>query len=108
MVGKVSKFADDTKLCKGIKTDDDVECLRKDLDNLSLWSEDWQMKFNTEKCSVIHLGRNNEKQDYHLCDKKLRASNKERDLGIIMDENINFTEQYNNAVRNANVILGML
>ena len=66
------------------------------------------MKFNTEKCSVIHLGRNNEKQDYHLCDKKLRASNKERDLGIIMDENINFTEQYNNAVRNANVILGML
>ena len=108
LVGKVSKFADDTKLCKGIKTDDDVECLRKDLDNLSLWSEDWQMKFNTEKCSVIHLGRKNEKQDYHLCDKKLRASNKERDLGIITDENLNFSEQCNNAVRNANVILGMI
>ena len=66
------------------------------------------MKFNTEKCSVIHYGSNNEKQYYHLCDKKLRASNKERDLGIIMDENLNFTEQCNNAVRNANVILGMI
>ena len=35
-------------------------------------------------------------------------SSKERDLGIIMDDKLKFTEQCNNAVRNANITLGMI
>jgi len=28
-------------------------------DRLVRWSEEWQMLFNTNKCKVIHFGRNN-------------------------------------------------
>ena len=45
---------------------------------------------------------------YSLCDRELRVSSKERDLGIIMDDKLKFTEQCSNAVRNANITLGMI
>jgi ribonucleases P/MRP protein subunit RPP40 len=108
LTSKIGKFADDTKLCKGIANLMDVENLRADLDTLSKWSKDWQMEFNIEKCSVIHIGAKNEGNKYSLCNRDLRVSNKERDLGIIMDDELKFTDQCNNAVRNANITLGMI
>jgi len=35
------------------------ESLQKDLDSWS-WSAQWQLKFNTEKCKLMHIGH---KQD---------------------------------------------
>ena len=35
------------------------------------WSDDWQLKFNVDKCSVLHIGNNNPKNDYFMdTDKK--------------------------------------
>ena len=108
LISKIGKFADDTKLCKGIGNSNDVENLRSDLNKLSKWSKDCQMEFNIDKCSVIHIGAKNGKNKYSFCDSKLRVSSKERDLGIIMDDKLKFTEQCNNAVKNANITLGMI
>ena len=49
-------FADDTKLV----AEEDRERLRQDLVKLYKWSEDWQMLFNLDKCSVMHFGFGNE------------------------------------------------
>ena len=43
IVSKSSKFADDCKLGKSMRGQEDVEVLRKDLDSLGKWSERWQM-----------------------------------------------------------------
>ena len=43
------------------------------------------MQFNIDKCVVMNMGRGNEQNEYMLGNKKLRKSNKERDLGIIVD-----------------------
>jgi len=51
------------------------------------WSSDWQMKFNTGKCTVMHLGRNNMASQYKLNDKKMKESESERDLDVIIDKN---------------------
>ena len=40
--------------------------LREDLRILFKWSEDWQMAFNVDKCSVIHFGFNNNGFDLTL------------------------------------------
>ena len=45
LISKIGKFADDTKMCKGIGCAADVIQLKNDLDNLSKWSIDWQMQF---------------------------------------------------------------
>jgi len=49
-------FADNTKLWCRIKTDTDSVVLQADLDSLQSWSDTWQMKFNADKCKVMHIG----------------------------------------------------
>ena len=46
LVSKIGKFADDTKLCKSVKDQNDVENLQQDLCKLVLRAKEWQMEFN--------------------------------------------------------------
>ena len=64
VISKLDKFADDSKLGKSLSSQDDVECLRKDLISMEKWSSEWQMQFNTDKCAVMHLGRKNTASQY--------------------------------------------
>src|SRR2546425_8310659 len=108
LISTIGTFADDTKLCKSVSSSDGVQKLREDLMKLGKWANDWQMSFNTDKCSVIHLGNDNLKHKYSLCGSDLRDSIKERDLGIIVDSSMKFTEQCNTAIKNANSTLGLI
>ena len=76
VVSKVGKFADDTKMCRGVALDLEVEILRNDLNKMFQWSIDWQMLFNTDKCTVMHMGKNNLEHEYKLGGKVLRKSSK--------------------------------
>ena len=60
ILSKISKFADDTKLCRAVDDDQEADILREDLKRMFRWSQDWQMLFNLEKCS----GR--ETKSYHM------------------------------------------
>ena len=51
----LSKFADDTKLCKTVKDDFDRQELQQTLDCLVQWSEKHGMAFNASKCKVLHV-----------------------------------------------------
>jgi len=31
------------------------------------WSMQWQLKFNTDKCTVMHFGSHNDQKQYILC-----------------------------------------
>ena len=42
-------FADDTKLIATIKDWNDHATLQSDIDNIVLWSNEWNMLFNDEK-----------------------------------------------------------
>ena len=107
IVSKLGKFADDSKLCKNIRRQD-VSVLVNDLAQLESWSNLWQMKFNVEKCSVIHLGKSNVQNQYLIESTILKSSDKERDLGVIVDYTMKFSEQVNGAVCKANATLGMI
>ena len=108
LISKLSKFADDSKLCKNICLDSDRDALQQDLNKLYEWSQQWQMQFNVDKCSVIHLGHKNKKYKYKLGEYELKKSLKERDLGVIVDSNLKFSEQCSIAVKNANSTLGII
>jgi len=49
-------FADDTKIWTKIDKVDDNYTLQADLDKLVRWSEIWLLKYNVEKCKVMHIG----------------------------------------------------
>ena len=72
-------FADDSKVIGNAYCPEDIPT---DIDCLSRWSEIWQMKFNVEKCGVLHIGENNPHHGYTLDGTQLKSVQKEKDLGV--------------------------
>jgi hypothetical protein len=108
IVCKISKFADDTKLCAKANNEEESRILRKDLEKLHKWSEDWNMLFNMDKCTVMHVGRKNNGYEYEMGDKKFRATEEEKDLGIIVHQSAKPSRQCNEAAIKANKVLGLI
>ena len=104
----IKKFADDTKLYKMIKTEEDARQLQNDLHRILKWSEDWQMLFNIDKCKVVHIGRNNKSFKYSLNDKDLKTVPEEKDVGVIVTKDLKASRQCIEAVKKANKTLGMI
>uniref|UniRef100_A0A8C8SCV0 Reverse transcriptase domain-containing protein n=1 Tax=Pelusios castaneus TaxID=367368 RepID=A0A8C8SCV0_9SAUR len=105
---EVAKFADDTKLLKIVKTKADCEELQKDLTKLSDWASKWQMKFNVDKCKVMHIGKNNPNYTYNMMGANLATTSQEKDLGVIVDSSLKMSVQCAEAVKKANRMLGII
>ena len=54
---KIKLFADDTKIWNTIKTQSDSQSLQSDLDLLSKWSDEWLLRFNIDKCQIMHIDK---------------------------------------------------
>ena len=83
----VELFADDVKI---LVEPFSQHIAQSDLDYLSQWEHIWKLKFNVDKCKVLHCGRNNIKYKYKLNSKDLEVITEERDLGVIFNETFNF------------------
>ena len=79
--------------------------MQEDLKRLSEWFEEWQMLFNVDKCSVMHIGRQKEQHKYELCGKIIKCTNTEKDLGVIMHKSLKPSRQCAEAAKKGNRIL---
>jgi hypothetical protein len=105
---KILKFADDTKVFSVVATQNQIDNLQNDLRCLCSWSEDWLMLFNIDKCKVLHIGHNNRHIQYTMNGNTLDEVSEERDLGIIMQNDLKWDKQCSKAVQSSNKILGMI
>jgi hypothetical protein len=110
---KTKIFADDTKAYSEV--DDGPasrEKIQKCIDQLVDWTDKWLLKFNSQKCKVLHLGRNNPQHEYYIKDgdhvRKLETTMAERDLGVVVDPNLTFEPHINGVVKKGNSIAGLL
>ena len=89
----ISKFADDSKVGTEVSTAEQRQNLQHALNNLSDWSDTWNMLFNEKKCKVMHFGRNNIQQSYSINNVTLEKSNAEKDVGILVSDDLKPSEQ---------------
>ena len=106
-------FADDAKISKMIKIKDDKALLQKVLNEVVDWSNIWLLSLNIIKCMVLCIRRNNESiNEYFIhnngVDSKLENVNHIKDLGVIIDNRLNFNEHINDKIKKANSMLGII
>ena len=59
-------YADDSKLFSEVNDEISKGKLQEDLVNVMDWADQWQMRFNAEKCHIVHLGKNNPNYTYYM------------------------------------------
>ena len=86
----INMFADDAKLMKKISSIKCCEELQEDLNKLAEWTATWLITFNAAKCSVMRMGVSKERHIYQyvLNGTKLKTSECEKDLGVLVTPNM--------------------
>jgi len=104
-------FADDTKVWNKIVTEADVAKLQEDLKQLCEWSRRWLLQFNPENRVAMHDGHTMDSR-YHLVQNsqnvKLKSVTEEKDLGVLITNNMKVSSQCVQAACKDSKVLGMI
>ena len=91
---EIHLFADDTEFYREIKDYNDAVAIQNDLNSLNTWSEKWLLKFHPDKCVILRISLDEEIEEfyYKLGQDHLKYVTNVKDLGIIMDGQLKFTD----------------
>ena len=107
---QVRLLADDCILYQEINTLNDCRDLQKDINTLCNWESKWQMKFNIDKCYIMHVShkRNALLMTYNMNSRPIEVTASHTYFGIGINNKLSWAEHISNTVSKANKVLGLL
>ena len=100
-------YSNDTKIYSDIRSENDIYQLQQDIDKLLRWSEKWQIPLNIFKCKSLHIGRSNPNHIYSMAACIIKQAVEERDLGILIDNQLKFHDHLIMIIGKARSLLGL-
>ena len=70
----IKLYADDVKLYINHKNDSERDKLSKAIVEVEYWSKSNGLEISSEKCYVLHIGRNNVKKEYKIFGLTIKAT----------------------------------
>ena len=102
-----------------IRSNENIQTLQRDLNNLQGWSNKWLLRFHPDKCKVMTISRK-KKQDQKKYTMRKQVGNntytdhildqveKKKDLGVTVDCNLSFKHHIMEKVSKANQMMGLI
>ena len=106
-VSQVRLFADDCLLYREINTFQDHITLQQDLKNLESWADTWGMRLNSTKCYILSIN-NKSNFRYSLNNTILKEVSNNPYLGILLSQDLKWSDHIANITKKANSTLGFL
>ena len=109
----VKLFADDTKVYVRSDIPGNPDYLQNDITRLQDWSDKWLLSFHPDKYKVMHVGNHPTATNYTMRQSDntildIRDEMMARDLGVAIDNHLNFKLHISQTVSQANRLLGMI
>ena len=107
---QVRLFADDTAVYLTVTSKDDSQTLQQDHQKLETREKTWEIRFNPNKCQVLHItrGRNPLQTQYVLHGQVLEAVDHAKYLGLETGHNLNWNQHIHTVTTEANQTLGFI
>ena len=104
-------FADDAKIY-AVVSNNRENLVQTSLNRAVNWARIWRMFFNTSKCHHLHVGKHDTGIRYTMTannqEIELEKVESEKDLGVIIDQNLTFRAHITSKVNIANKNLGII
>ena len=106
-------YADDLKIFEEITSDEQMEMLQSKLDMIYDWTCYSLLRLHPEKCVRMRITSqrsptNKDEGFYNLDQRKLKTVEIEKDLGVHIDNKLQFEDHIHIIVKKANGLLGMI
>ena len=102
-------FADDTKIFRRISTKQDEVILQEDINEMVKWADQWQLEFHPDKCVKMSINNKElENRTYNMDDVILRNVKQEKDIGVIVDDQLKFEDHMYEKIKKANNMMGLI
>lgn len=107
---KVLIYADDIKLFLEIKDAKDIITFKEEIQIFHTWCQKSLLQLNIKKCNSITISRKQKLPDITvtLGNQIVEKCDRVRDLGVILDSKLTFTDHYNTIINRANNMLGFI
>ena len=106
----ISLYADDVRIAKIVKSRSDVATLQNAINILKNWCDVNCLHLNLDKCAVLTIAKKKNKlvTDYTYGDYIFKRVTEQRDLGVIIDEKLNFVKHIEMITAKATAALGFV